>query len=81
MTRLAGTTRVQHNRPTIAAAAGTAAGALATWGLDAVSWPGAVEAALFALAIAVGGALGQWAQRATWPDDKVQALISEVKGH
>lgn len=72
---------VTGNRPTVAAAAATAAGALAGWGLDAVEWPGPVEAALLALAVAVGGALGKIAQRGTWPDSKVQDLIAEVSGH
>ena len=80
-----GATRRESNRPTIAAAAAGAAGALAGWGLDLVTWPDSVEGALLALAIAVGGAVGaaagKIAQRGTWPDYKVRQLQAEVRDH
>lgn len=76
-----GTTRRENNRPTIAAAVAGVVVAFAGWGLDSVTWPGAVEGALFALALAVGAAAGKVAQRGTWPDYKVRQLQAEVRDH
>lgn len=78
-----------QNAPAWAAAIGTALGtllaALGRWGLDSVEWPDDVEAAclgvILLVAGAIGWALGKVAQRYTWRDDKVQALIAEVADH
>lgn len=54
-----------ENPPTLVGLIAGAITALAVWGLDSVTWPGEVEAALLALAVAVGGVVGKIAQRWT----------------
>lgn len=80
--RLRTTSRIQHNRPKVAAVSSAGLGTLALWLLTYVEFPVEVEAILAGLfAVVVGQLLGALAQRGTWPDDKVQALVAEVEGH